>query len=381
MIIIHLIAIVSIVIYLVSLIIFRWGLNHPRPQRTADLPTISIVIAVKNEAVNLPRLIEHLTGQHYPDGKLEIIVVDNDSTDETWAILQNEAARISNLRIFTTRTEGTPYHHKKAALAVGIREARGEVILTTDADCSMGKDWARTMASYFTEDVGIVVGFSAIRYLNDWFSRLQALDYLQLMAAAQGSTNLGLAWACSGSNWAFRKVLFENAGGYMLVRDRVGGDDSLFMQVMQKRTRTKVVFAADEAAWVETQAADSLATFLRQRIRWASEANYMHHFNCLFFVVILATFLANLMPIVYFVLAITGVVTFVPFLIVIAIKLIGEAMLAFKAVRVYQRKDLMGVFIPWFIIQPFYIVLMGILSFGGNRLDWGHRSSSHDSVK
>ena len=381
MIIIHLIAIVSIVIYLVSLIIFRWGLNHPRPQRTADLPTISIVIAVKNEAVNLPRLIEHLTGQHYPDGKLEIIVVDNDSTDETWAILQNEAARISNLRIFTTRTEGTPYHHKKAALAVGIREARGEVILTTDADCFMGKDWARTMASYFTDDVGIVVGFSAIRYLNDWFSRLQALDYLQLMAAAQGSTNLGLAWACSGSNWAFRKVLFENAGGYMLVRDRVGGDDSLFMQVMQKRTRTKVVFAADKAAWVETQAADSLTTFLRQRIRWASEANYMHHFNCLFFVVILATFLANLMPIVYFVLAITGVVTFVPFLIIIAIKLIGEAMLAFKAVRVYQRKDLMGVFIPWFIIQPFYIVLMGILSFGGNRLDWGHRSSSHDSVK
>ncbi|MBP9005528.1 MAG: hypothetical protein KBG36_04685, partial [Candidatus Marinimicrobia bacterium] len=136
-----------------------------------------------------------------------------------------------------------------------------------------------------------------------------------------------------------------------------------------------VVFAADEAAWVETQAADSLATFLRQRIRWASEANYMHHFNCLFFVVILATFLANLMPIVYFVLAITGVVTFIPFLIIIAIKLIGEATLAFKAIRVYQRKDLMGVFIPWFIIQPFYIVLMGILSFFGNRLGWGERET------
>ena len=377
MIILHLIAIVSVVIYLLSLIIFRWGLNHPRQPRTADLPTISIVIAVKNEAANLPRLIEQLTGQNYPSEKLEIIIVDNDSTDETPTILQDEAARSTNLRTFTTRTEETPYRHKKAALAVGIREARGEVILTTDADCSMGKDWARTMASYFTDDVGIVVGFSAIRYLNDWFSRLQALDYLQLMAAAQGSINLGFAWACSGQNWAFRKVLFENAGGYMLVRDRVGGDDSLFMQAMQKRTHAQVVFAADEAAWVETQAADSLATFLHQRIRWASEANYMHHFNGLFFIVILATFLANLMPIVYFALAITKTVSFVPFFIVIAIKLIGEATLARKAVQVYKRKNLMNVFLPWFIIQPFYVVLMGIFSFFGNRLGWGkHETQS-----
>ena len=112
MIIIHLITFISIVIYLVSLIIFRWGLNHPRQQRTADLPTVSIVVAVKNESANLPRLIKQLTSQNYPSEKFEIVIVDNDSTDETLTILQNEAAKNTNLRIFTTRTEEMPYRHK-----------------------------------------------------------------------------------------------------------------------------------------------------------------------------------------------------------------------------------------------------------------------------
>jgi len=374
--IINLIAIISVIIYLTSLFIFRLGLNFPTQKKRTDLPSVSIIVAVKNEAPNLPHLVEQLTGQNYPDEKLEIILVDNDSTDETPAILQQVAAKYLNLRVFTTNVEKTPYRHKKAALSVGIREARGEIILTTDADCTMGKDWARTMAGYFTEEVGIVVGFSAIRHLNDWFTRVQALDYLQLMAAAQGSINLGFAWACSGQNWAFRKILFEKAGGYMLIRDRVGGDDSLFMQVMQRRTRTNVVFAAGEAAWVETQAVASIPVFLRQRVRWASEANYMHNLNRLFFGVIVATFLANLMPIVYLLLGAAGVVSSAPFFWIVLLKLFGEGVVFSKAASIYKKESLKSGFPIWFLLQPFYIVFMGILSFFGNRLGWGIRAKS-----
>jgi cellulose synthase/poly-beta-1,6-N-acetylglucosamine synthase-like glycosyltransferase len=379
--IIHIITILCILIYLSSLVIFRLGLNYPSQNKTTELPSISIIVAVKNEAGNLPHLIEQLTGQNYPDEKLEIILVDNDSTDETPEILRCASQAHPNLRIFTTGIEKTPYRHKKAALSIGIREARGEIILTTDADCTMGKDWARTMAGYFTNEVGIVVGFSAIRHHNDWFTRVQALDYLQLMAAAQGSINLGFAWACSGQNWAFRKILFEKAGGYMLIRDRVGGDDSLFMQVMQKRTRTQVVFAADEAAWVETQAVVSIPVFLRQRVRWASEANYMHNLNRLFFGVIIATFLVNLAPIVYLILGTAGVVSFGPFFWMVLLKLVGEWMVFGKAIAIYKRETLKHTFPLWFILQPFYIVLMGILSFGGNRLDWGARVAPPGAVK
>jgi cellulose synthase/poly-beta-1,6-N-acetylglucosamine synthase-like glycosyltransferase len=244
----------------------------------------------------------------------------------------------------------------------------------------MGQDWARTMVGYFTDEVGIVVGFSAIRPLDDWFTRVQALDYLQLMAAAQGSINLGFAWACSGSNWAFRKVLFEKAGGYMLISDRIGGDDSLFMQVMQKRTSTKVVFAAEAAAWVETQAVASIPVFLRQRVRWASEANYMHNLNRLFFGVILATFLANLTPIVYLIMWIAGAGSFAPFFWAVLLKLLGEGMVFSKAIIIYHRPVLKNVFPLWFILQPFYIVTMGILSFFGNRLGWGKRVQSEKVI-
>jgi len=380
MIIIHIITILSLLIYLTSLVIFRWGLNYPNQKKTAELPTVSIIVAVKNEANYLPHLIEQLTAQNYPADKLEVIIVDNDSSDKTPLILQREASKYSNLRVFTTKVEKTFYSHKKAALAVGVREAHGAIILMTDADCRVGKNWALAMASYFTNEVGIVVGFSAIQPLADWFTRIQALDYLLLLTAAQGSINLGFAGACSGSNWAFRKVLFERVGGYMLIQDRIGGDDSLFMQVMQKRINAKVVFAAEEAAWVETEAVTSISTFFRQRIRWASEANYTHHLNRLFFGVILATFLANLMPIVYLILWIIGAVSFAPFFWMVLLKLLGEGMLFRKAVGIYKKQSLKSVFPIWFILQPFYIVLMGILGIWGNRLDWSHRSSSPDAV-
>jgi len=357
-------------IYLGSLVLFRRGLRFPAMSRSSDFPFVSIVVAVKNEAAKLPGVIEQLIGQDYPPDKFEVIIIDNDSTDETLAILHAAADQHSNLHIFTTLTEDTPFHHKKAALAIGIRAAHGEIILTTDADCILGNKWVRTMASYFTDEVGIVVGFSAIRY-RDWFTRIQAFDYLQLMAAAQGSINLGFAWACSGQNWAFRKILFEKAGGYMLLRDRIGGDDSLFMQVMQKRTRTKVVFAGEESAWVQTEPVAEAGRFLRQRIRWASEANYMHNLNRVFFAVVLATFLANLVPLVYLVLWLAGLLPVYPLAMAVVLKLNGEGFLAAKTVRIYRKPELMKSFFAWFCLQMPYIVFMGIMSFWGNNLGWG----------
>lgn len=358
------------IIYGVTLLLFRLGLNHPTRPAAKELPFVSVVIAVKNEEHNLPNLLECLQAQTYLRERWELIIVDDNSTDQTRSILQAQIKNIPNLKIYSVVGNSALLRYKKAALAAGIYNAGGEIIVTTDADCRMGPRWLASMVSYFQEDVGIVVGFSGIQAQQDFFTRWQALDYLLLMAAAQGATNLGMAWACSGQNWAFRKILFERVGGYQRLRERVGGDDSLFMQLIRRKTRAKAVFASEPDAWVTTQPVDRIGNFLRQRIRWAAEANYMHRLNPLFFAIILATFLVNLLPLIFCCLWLGGLNLGGWALGMILFKFGVEFVLAKAAVQIYHRPELLSNFPFWFVVQMPYVVAMGIASFWGNRIGW-----------
>lgn len=356
--------------YAIVVLLFYWGLRFPvRPSLTKE-PFISVVLAVRNEEHNLPNLLTDLKQQNYPADKWELVIVDDNSTDNTLMVLQNALKDFPNLKIYNVLGQNSPLKYKKAALAVGIHNSRGEIILTTDADCRMGPDWIRTMAGYFTDNVGVVVGFSEMVGAERQVVRWQTFDYLMLMAAAQGATNLGIAWACSGQNWAFRRVLFDRVGGYQLLRDRLAGDDSLFMQLIRKKTRTKVVFASDERAWVRTLALPDFTSFVRQRIRWSSEAQYMHHFNLGFFMIIVATFLANLAPLLLLLLGLCGLKVWLWIAIFLLTKLVVEAVLSFRALTVYKQAGLIKFFPIWFLTQIPYIVGMGIASFWGNRIGW-----------
>lgn len=361
------------IIYFFSLILYRVGLTKPVSPQSTEKPYVSIVIAARNEAKRIPQLIESLKVQDYPREKFEVIIVDDDSSDGTYALLQKMASDFPHLKVLSTRGLSSPYHYKKSAMSLGIEKAQGEIILTTDADCLMGPNWVSTILGYFRKEIGMVVGFSGIKYGRKMFSKLQALDYLQLMAGSQGTANLGIIWACSGQNLAFRKSIFQKVGGYRQLMDRVGGDDSLFMQVVRKKTGTGVVFASDTRSWVETEPLRNLSTFLRQHIRWASEANYMYKLNPTLFFVIISTFIANLSLVFYAVLALAGCAIIKPFIFFVLLKLAGEGIVALKATAVYKRKDLLKVFFPWFVLQIPYIVFMGIFSFWGNRMSWNRR--------
>ncbi len=361
------------IIYFISLLIYWVGLYRPVKPQSSGKPKVSVVIAVRNEVKRLPKLLECLKTQNYPRDLYEVIIIDNDSDDGTYETLQEHSKDFYNLKVLTTKGEKSDYKNKKAALNLGIESAKGEIILTTDADCLMGSKWISTTIGYFSNEIGMVAGFAGVIYDRSLFTKLQALDFLQLMAADQGTLNLGITWACSGQNLAFRKSLFQKVGGYKEVIDRVGGDDSLFMQVVKKKTRTKIVFASDSKAWVENEPVNNFLTFVRQRIRWASEANYMHKLNVPFFTVVLSTFITNLVPIIYLLLLFWGVSVLKPLLFFLGLKLLGEGILFFKATDVYNRRDIRRTFILWFILQIPYVVFMGILSFWGNCMKWGNK--------
>ncbi|MBT5782150.1 MAG: glycosyltransferase, partial [Candidatus Marinimicrobia bacterium] len=186
---IYLITCISVVLYFLFIIFIISGLfkhESPNISSSKDLPMVSVVIAARNEDSNLPDLIYDLVNQEYPLDKLEVIFVNDRSTDLTNRIL-NEASDnysfIKQIVIEELSAEMTP---KKYALTKGIESANGEIIISTDADCRVGKLWVSSMTSDVIKSNGISIGFSKISD-KSFFDQYQKIDFLGIISANAGA--------------------------------------------------------------------------------------------------------------------------------------------------------------------------------------------------
>lgn len=252
--------------YLAMRALLTWGLTRPL-RRSQAQPRVSVVVAAHNAAATLPALLAALTQQRYPD--YEVIVVDDRSSDATPAVLaawQQRCARVTVVRIAHLPAEVTPKLH---ALARGIERANGELLLLTDADCRVSRDWIAAMVSCFTPGVGVVIGYTALEPTHGrLLEQLQALDYLHMMALTAGATRLGYPLGAGGANLAYRAADYRAAGGFDALPRGAVADDMLMLQQILERTTCRAAFCDDPRAWVTTPAEPTLHRLLAQRARW-----------------------------------------------------------------------------------------------------------------
>lgn len=376
--ILHFVLICTTSVYFLGLFLFFIGLFFPNKKRQNRQYFVSIVIAVRNEEKNIANLLSDLMKQTYPQDFHEIIVVDDHSEDGTDKVVQGFIKRSSNIRLIHVSQTDKDLTPKKNALYQGIQNSRGEIILTTDGDCRVLSTWVETMISYFTPEVGMVVGFSQLGRRNEkqsLFQQLQAIDFLSLMAAAQGSSNLGWPLAASGQNLAYRREAFQQADGFSQIGHRISGDDVLLLQLIHKKTSLKIKFAPSDKCYNASLPERNFSSFLNQRKRWASNGSYQIKLNLIFFLFILTTFLLNLSLFAIFPIGfILSRVSVLPILCLI-MKLIAEVCITTKGCRVYGRTDLLKVFPLWFILQIPYVVFIGLLGSVGT-FTWKRRTHS-----
>ena len=209
---------------------------EPEPARFAG---VSVVVCARNELDNLRELIPLLLRQDYPD--FEVIVVDDRSGDECYDFLLLEALRRERLRLVLVNATPSRITPKKFALTLGIRAARREVILLTDADCRPVSDqWIREMAATMDGNKEIVLGFSPYQVKNGWlnfFIRYEtfytAVQYLSFALA-------GFPYMGVGRNLMYKKSLFLRHNGFHDHQQVVGGDDDLFVSQAANRTNVGV---------------------------------------------------------------------------------------------------------------------------------------------
>ncbi len=364
-------------LYILIILFFLFGLYLRPPKRTDKKYRVSVVIAARNEEKNIGNVLSELAKQTYPDELFEVIVVNDESEDNTEKIIENYASEYQFIKQVQTKS-GTSdgLTAKKRALSQGISASTGEIILSTDADCHVKPTWIETMVSYFTDEVGFVVGFSQFgtpRKKYSLFEQLQATDFLSLMAAAQGSVRLNCPLAASGQNLAYRREAFDEVGGYQKIKDRISGDDVLLLQLIHKLTHWKIGFASSASAFNWTYPEKTVKAFLNQRKRWASNGSYQIKLNKTFFGFIAVMFFVNALMLfgipLYYILNQTLILP----LICLLAKFLIEFIILLNSAIFYHRLDLVKYFPIWSVLQIPYVVFTGLLgTFGHFR--WKNRT-------
>lgn len=251
------------------------------PATDEALPRVTVVVPARDEEDTIGPCVDSVLAVDYPADRLQVIVVDDDSSDATPEVVRARAradGRLVLVQIPENRRRDRA--HKKRAIEKAVAFASGEIILTTDADCVVPPGWVRAMMAPFAEP-GVSFVSGPVRYRlgerPSAFVRVQALDFFGLMACGAGGIGIGRPNLANGANVAYRRATFERLGGFSGIDHVTSGDDELLMQKMAYGSEgpRAVRFCADPGAVVLTEAAPTMRALVHQRTRWASKTtNY-----------------------------------------------------------------------------------------------------------
>jgi len=251
--------------------IFR-GLKNLKLTANESLPheLVSIIIPFRNEEENIIANLKSIESQFYPEDKFEVIYVDDSSEDKSLELLKNNIKK-NNIRVLSVPDDFSKNAHKKRAVRYGIENAKGQIIVTTDADCTHHEEWLKSLMQLFDSLTGFVSGPVKFESDNSLFSKFQKLEFAGLVLCGAGLIGAGHPTICNAANIAYRKKVFDEVGGFKDQMNLSSGDDELLMQKIAKNSDFKVKFCIDKKSIVKTSANRTLGDFYQQRKRWASK--------------------------------------------------------------------------------------------------------------
>lgn len=265
------ILVIAAVLYGARTLFFWTGhVRHGRDRRRPDLPgKVSVVIPARNEERTIGRCLEALSRSDVDMSLVEVIVVNDRSTDSTGTLLDAFVPVYPWLRVVhrTSNADHPNLQGKPGALQAGFDKAVGDILLMTDSDCAVHPQWIATMASAFHDPkVDLAAGFTLVQ-ASTFLERVQAVEWLFTQTMARGGIGNGVPLGCFGNNLAVRRSAYHAVGGYEGIRFSVTEDLALLQALSAYGSRIRYV--CEPEATVTTLPVDSMGEYIRQRHRWA----------------------------------------------------------------------------------------------------------------
>jgi cellulose synthase/poly-beta-1,6-N-acetylglucosamine synthase-like glycosyltransferase len=362
-------AVLSILYLSITIFLFRGLLSLVKEGQPHNLK-FSVVIAARNEEKNIETCLSRVLGQTIGPGRYEVILVNDRSADKTEDIAHSLSRRYPNLSVLSIAETPLGMSPKKYAVQQGIKHAKNEIIVFTDADCRVPPAWLETIDRFFEPDTGLVQGITSYEYAEGGMSRLffglQALDFCSHAVVSAAAIGAGLPINSNANNLAFRKKAFDDAAGYGKEEAVVSGDDDMLLQRIWGKTGWRIAYMTDLAGAVTTLPTTTIGGMFEQRKRWGSKTVH-YGFRQIamlsgvfaFYCTIAALFCAG----VFFPSVL------VPALCMMLVKIAGEAILMVPGTRIICQKSLRKYLVIGSLIQLPMVIFAVVLGVFG-RFAW-----------
>lgn len=322
-------AILTIPYCVLILLYKKWfiQLKHFQPSKNHQPHTsFSIIIPARNEENNIAKCLNTILAQNYPKELFEVIVIDDHSTDNTSNIIEDFATRFQNIKLINLKDElqNKPLNaYKKKAIEIAISKAKGNWIVTTDADCEVQQNWLLHFDDYIEQTNNLFVAAPVVFSKNKTIvSQFQFIDFMALQAATAATVSVGLHSMCNGANLAYHKNTFVEVGGFKGIDNIASGDDMLLMNKIKLKHKDKIGYLFYKESIVTTLPMQTWKSFINQRIRWASKADKYDDKSLL--PVLLMVYLFNLSLVIMFICGLFNSKILFSFFVFFLIKTIVE---------------------------------------------------------
>lgn len=342
-----LLSVVASILYTIVILAFVSGwksLKETFTQMSEVSEGISIIIPTRNESSNISKCLESVLNQKTTFSNYEVIVVDNHSKDNTTEIVRSWSNKIQRVKLLVCAEN---QRGKKAALELGISEARYNRIIITDADTNRGELWLQSFAEAFEQSPSqLIVGPVTLKSDKRRFSIFQEVEFHSLAASTAGAVGLGHPIMANAANMAFTRDIYT-AFDDPFRRDILSGDDVFLLHQCKQRFPENIVYLKNQAALVTIRPVATVKKFIAQRARWTSKAKHYNDGDTMFTgAVVLGLSVALFFNMLFMLFKIRFLKSF---LFAFAVKNVVDAFL------IHRTKDFFKVSPKWHLIPVFEV--------------------------
>lgn len=361
-----LILFVILKIYVITIGLLIYGFFKVKKYQKSNLEpktNFTIIVPFRNEAENLPILLESFSKLNYPPDLFEVILVDDSSNEKlhtphfTFHISQIDNIRVSN----------SP---KKDAITTAMQYVKTNWVITTDADCIVPGNWLLSFDNYIQEnEISMLAGAVTYDCKNLFLDHFQQLDLTSLQGATIGSFGLTKGFMCNGANFAYKKSLFEKLNGFEGNDKIASGDDVFLLQKAIQIFPQEVHYLKAEKAIVSTKPTETWKTLFYQRVRWAAKtSSYQSLFGKLLGLIV---FFGNLSFVIGFLFLLFGIWSYPIFVLFAFLKFVTDFTLLYVT-SLFLTKGKIKSLLLSSLLYPFFSSAVALYSLFGT-YEWKDR--------
>ena len=322
-------------------------------------PLVSVLISVRNEEKNIRSLINSLANQLYPIDKMELLIIDDSSEDNTFLILKSKLNLLPfSYQLFQAKEFNL--FGKKECITFLSTKAKGEILMFTDGDCIVPSDWISTTVNVFNLDnTFLVCGGVEFNNRGTFFEKISTLEFAALIQTSMGAISHKLPFMCNAANMAIKRET------YLKIKESISrilssGDDVFLLKTVAENFGSSTI-KINQKCVVSTNSPTSIRQFVQQRIRWAGKSSKSYWINS--FMISLIVFVISVVIFAFGIASFFNINFLIPFVSIFILKWLVDCFV----LNQYQKQYKL---FKWWIlysmllefVYPFYVLFIALLS-------------------